>query len=128
MKKCPECNSISSDDETSCGVCGGSLSDVPSEDLEQLVQNVPEVSPSRKLNVRALALIILGIILAFSMIGGGIVLLIPRNILGLFLVIAGAALALSIAGGPVGFGGRGGWYMRREDEEREERRRTAEED
>jgi hypothetical protein len=72
LKKCPECNSISSDNEISCGVCGGSLSEVPSEGLEQLVHTIPEVSPSRKLNVRALALIILEVILAFSMIGGGI--------------------------------------------------------
>jgi hypothetical protein len=133
LKKCPECNSISSDDETSCGVCGASLSEVQSEDLEQLVHSVPEVEPNRELNKTALALTILGIILALSMIGGGIVLLIPRNILGLFLVIAGAALLLSFAGGPVGWGGgglgrRAMWRAEVEEEEKERRRRTGEED
>lgn len=108
---------------------------MPSESLEQLVHTIPEVSPSRKLNVRALALIILGIILAFSMIGGGIALVKDQNVLGLLvlpgllLLLAGAALMLSIVGGPVGWvGSRAGRRAEVEEEEKERRRRTGDED
>jgi hypothetical protein len=127
LKKCPRCDSISSDSENSCRVCGGSLSEEPSEPLEQLVHKTLEVRPKRKLNVGALALIIL----ALSMAGGGIALLAVQNGFGLVLLLGGLVLSLLISGG-VGVGiGRGKWRMQRDEGrqiEEELKKKRGEED
>jgi hypothetical protein len=127
LKKCPRCDSISSDSENLCGVCGGSLSEVTSEPLEQLVHKTLEVRPKRKLNVGALALIIL----ALSMAGGGIALLAVQNGFGLVLLLGGLVLSLLISGG-VGVGiGRGKWRMQRDEGrqiEEELKKKRGEED
>ncbi len=139
MKKCPKCDSISADTESSCGVCGGSLTGVTSEGLEQLVHNVPrlgitKVRPNGKLKAGGLAMIIL----AVAMVGGGTALFVLRSVLGLILLFGGLVLTLLIVGGPgVGWGGgRGGSVsgqraMRRaevEEKEKERKRLTGEED
>jgi hypothetical protein len=132
LKKCPRCNSISSDAENLCGVCGGSLNHAASEDLEQLVHNPPppEVTPNRKLNLGALALIILALLMTV----GGLALLLLQNALGLILLLAGLFSTLPIVGGVGGHsrsGGRGGAAMLREElreKEKERKRDTGEED
>jgi hypothetical protein len=122
------------DTESSCGVCGESLSEASSEGLEQLVHKAPEVRPIRKPNTVGLALMILGILMA----GGGAALLFFQNGLGLILMFLGLVLTLSIVGG-VGHAagglrdrsGGGQRAMRKtelEEKEKERKRRTGGED
>lgn len=132
MKNCPSCNSISSDSEDSCGVCGGNLSRAASGSLEQLVHRERETRPKKKLNRVGLALII-G---ALAMTGAGAFLLVLLNGFGLILLIGGLVLTLYMAGG-VGVGMGGGrrrilgisMFERKVRETEEKRKRlTGEED
>jgi hypothetical protein len=134
LKKCPRCDSISSDSESFCGVCGGSLSDAVSGSLESFVHKETEVGPSRKLNLGALGLLAL----ALSIIGGGTALLLVQNGFGLVLLTVGLLLTLlTVGGASVGMGVKAGQRipgkrdMRRaeiEEEEKKRKRRTGEDD
>lgn len=126
LKKCPRCNSISSDSDDSCGVFGGSLSGVASESLQQLVHKEPDVKPKRKLKLGGIALIIMAVTMTIL----GASLLVLLNALGVFLLLAGLLIMVYIIGGPgFGMGGRSGGKRsmqeaeaRKEEEERKRRR------
>jgi hypothetical protein len=130
LKKCPRCNSISADSDSSCGVCGGSLSEVISESLEQIVQKDTRVQPKKKLKLGPLAL---GIFALASTVAGAALLFF--NGIGIILLLVGLSaiiVMLGGAGGPMRRGGVGWKRMRgstRGEELRgeEEARRYAEE-
>jgi hypothetical protein len=94
MKKCPRCNSISADSDYSCGVCGGSLSGVVSESLEQIVQKETRVQPKKKLKLAPLAL---GILALASTVAGTALLIF--NPIGIILLIVGLSTIIGMLGG-----------------------------
>jgi hypothetical protein len=137
LKKCPRCNAISSDSEHTCGVCGGSLSGVASESLEQLTHKEPKIRSERKLNLGAIALVIV----AVTSTSIGAVFLVLSNALGIFLFLIGLVAMLAIVGGAGGgfktgrvigraIGGTKASLQGEEDrrEEEERKRRRGEED
>ena len=125
MKKCPRCDSINADSDSSCGVCGGSLSGIVSESLEHLVQNETTLKPKKKSNVGAIVLAIF----ALATTVAGAALLFFNVIIGIILLLVGLPAILVMAGGaggPMkrGLGFQGGRAMMRR---LEEDRRHAEE-
>ena len=86
----------------SCGVCGANLSEVASENLEQLVHTKSTTTPKKKLNRGALILIVV----ALTVTGTGISLLVLLNalgeffLIGIFLVLVGLVTLLGLFGGP----------------------------
>jgi len=121
------------DTETSCGVCGESLSAVISERIEQLVHKDAEVKPKKKLKWGSLALFIIA--LAMTVSGASLLFF---NGIGVILLLVGLLSMLFIVGGAGGPLKPGvGWKRKRamtygEEEVRrdadEQRRRTGEED
>ena len=133
MKKCPSCNAINADTDTSCGVCGGNLSEASSERLESLVHKETRLKGKKKLSLGSLALVIFS--LATTVAGASLLFF---NGLGVILLLVGLLAILLIfggAGGPLKCGVA--WQRRRsmthgEEEIRSDReelqKRTGEED
>lgn len=125
MKKCPDCDAINADTDTSCGVCGGSLSGVTSERVERLVHKETGPKPKKKLSLGSLALVMFA--LATTVVGASLLFF---NGIGVILLIVGLTAILFIVGGAGrGLGGvEGGWESRRASTRGEEEvRRDAEE-
>jgi hypothetical protein len=108
LKKCPKCNSICSDTHSSCGVCGGSLSGVISESLEQLVQKETRLQPKKKLKLGPLGL---GTFALATTIAGAALLLF--NGIGIILLLAGLSVIIVMLGGAGGHLSRGKSFQRR---------------
>jgi hypothetical protein len=106
LKKCPICNSISQDSDSSCGVCGGDLSGIASASLASF-EAVREQSFQPKKKVSALPVLLL--LTGLTVIGLGAYLLFASGFIGLVLLLAGVTITASILGvtGST-FGTRGG--------------------
>jgi len=94
LKKCTQCNSISSDSEVSCGVCGASLSGVTSLRLEQLSHKEPEIKLKKKRSLGGLAFVSAALVMTIA--GASLLFF---NALGIFLMLAGLIIIMYILGG-----------------------------
>lgn len=129
MKKCPGCESINSDDDSVCGVCGRSLSEVVSKDPEKL--NVSRglrpksPPPSRRTLFAIVAVAVL------ALIGTGLYIMLFVALYGALILVSGIVSLIFLLDSPnvklgEGFGPGRREVLREEEEERE--RETGEAD
>lgn len=97
MKKCPECGSVSGDDDLNCGVCGTSLEGVPYESLDILSEKPePLIKPKGKLHPLAITLV--GVIIFLIAVGAYEIFLF-HNGFGFIVIVLGLALIVALLGG-----------------------------
>ncbi len=120
MKRCPKCKSVSPDSEATCGVCGGSLADVPYESNQEVERDQmadvreeerKERTIVRRIEKRRIVLTISAFIVGSGCLAGGIVLLGQfHNPYGLLVTLIG----IGILGGVIGlpFPRGRSWYRR----------------
>jgi hypothetical protein len=129
LKKCQGCGSINSDDDSICGVCGRSLSEVVSGDLAELaVARGPGSTSSRLSRRRVFAIVSAA---ALALIGAGLYILLFVALFGAVILLSGIMFLIFLLdipnvmiGKKLGSGRRE--VLREEEEERE--RETGEED
>jgi hypothetical protein len=135
LRTCPHCSTINSDNTTSCGVCGASLSNTPSVTLEEAESIAIEDVENRESPVRTRVHLsksgLFGIVFGIGLTVIGLMIFPLVSLLwSVLMIISGGVLILSAVNSlertpsrPMfGAGGKGGrvgdsrWFMDKEAE------------